>query len=239
VAIVGEMAIRMSFASKGGERREWRSSGLTRTSTNLPMVYLSPVCRCPRPRCDARACRATLASAPTPHCPRPLADRGRAFPTHPRPEAPWSPPGSCVADCPRRTGRAHATDHRSVCGVPPYARRSRPPYHNRIFAVMPSSSPANSPLFKVVFHPRTRHHCHSHRHDCRLSELPFFPSVSSPADTPNTSSSSHVRRSLCLWASRKPPSPATPPTAATAAGPRRALTPAIYPPQLRPPMVPR
>jgi hypothetical protein len=29
------------------ERREWRRSGLTRTSTTLPMVYLSLVCRCP------------------------------------------------------------------------------------------------------------------------------------------------------------------------------------------------
>jgi hypothetical protein len=41
VVIVGEMAIRMSFASRGSERREWRRSGLTRTSTTLPMVYLS------------------------------------------------------------------------------------------------------------------------------------------------------------------------------------------------------
>jgi hypothetical protein len=50
VAIVGEMAIRMSFASKGGEKREWRRSGLTRTSTTLSMVYLSLVCRCLGPR---------------------------------------------------------------------------------------------------------------------------------------------------------------------------------------------
>jgi hypothetical protein len=46
VAIVGEMAIRMSFSSRGRERREWQRSGLTRTSTTLPMVYLSLVCRC-------------------------------------------------------------------------------------------------------------------------------------------------------------------------------------------------
>jgi hypothetical protein len=45
--IVGEMAIRMSFASRGSERREWQRSGLTRTSTTLPMVYLSLVFRCP------------------------------------------------------------------------------------------------------------------------------------------------------------------------------------------------
>jgi hypothetical protein len=50
VAIVGEMAIRMSFASRGSKRREWRRSGLTRTSTILPMVYMSLVCRCPGPR---------------------------------------------------------------------------------------------------------------------------------------------------------------------------------------------
>jgi hypothetical protein len=50
VAIVGEMAIRMSFASRGSEMREWQRSGLTRTSTTLPMVYLSLVCRCLGPR---------------------------------------------------------------------------------------------------------------------------------------------------------------------------------------------
>jgi hypothetical protein len=50
VAIVGEVAIRMSFNSRGSERREWQRSGLTRTSTTLPMVYLSLVCRCPGPR---------------------------------------------------------------------------------------------------------------------------------------------------------------------------------------------
>jgi hypothetical protein len=90
------------------------------------------------------------------------------------------------------------------------------------------------PLFKAAFHPRARHHCHSRRHDRRLSELPFFPSVSSLADTPNTSSSLHVGRSLFLWASRKPPSPATLPTAAATAGPRRAPMLATLPPQLRP-----
>jgi hypothetical protein len=47
---LGEMAITMSFASRGSERREWRRSGLTRTSTTLSMVYLSLVCRCPEPR---------------------------------------------------------------------------------------------------------------------------------------------------------------------------------------------
>jgi hypothetical protein len=49
-AIVEEMAIKMSFASRGSERREWQRSGLTRTSTTHPMVYLSLVCRCPGPR---------------------------------------------------------------------------------------------------------------------------------------------------------------------------------------------
>jgi hypothetical protein len=50
VAIVGERATRMSFASRGSERKEWQRSGLTRTSTSLPMVYLSLVCRCLGPR---------------------------------------------------------------------------------------------------------------------------------------------------------------------------------------------
>jgi hypothetical protein len=47
VTIVGEMVTRVSFASRGGVRREWRKRGLTRTSITLPMVYLSLVCRCP------------------------------------------------------------------------------------------------------------------------------------------------------------------------------------------------
>jgi hypothetical protein len=50
VAIVREMATKMSFSSRGGMRREWQRSGLTRTSTTLPIVYLSLVCRCPGPR---------------------------------------------------------------------------------------------------------------------------------------------------------------------------------------------
>jgi hypothetical protein len=50
VTIVGEMVPRVSFASRRSERREWQRSGLIRTSTTLPMVYLSLVCRCPGPR---------------------------------------------------------------------------------------------------------------------------------------------------------------------------------------------
>jgi hypothetical protein len=38
------------FASRGGEKREWRRSGLMRTSTTLLMVYLSLVCGCLGPR---------------------------------------------------------------------------------------------------------------------------------------------------------------------------------------------
>jgi hypothetical protein len=45
VAIMGEIAIRISFASRRGDRREWRRSGLTRTSIALQMVYLGLVCR--------------------------------------------------------------------------------------------------------------------------------------------------------------------------------------------------
>jgi hypothetical protein len=41
---------RMSFASRGSERREWRRSGLNRIGTTLPMVYLSLVCHCPGAR---------------------------------------------------------------------------------------------------------------------------------------------------------------------------------------------
>jgi hypothetical protein len=50
VTIMGEMATRVSFASRRSVRREWQRSGLTRTSTTLPMVYLSLVCRCPGPK---------------------------------------------------------------------------------------------------------------------------------------------------------------------------------------------
>jgi hypothetical protein len=38
------------FSSRGSMRREWRRSGLTRTSTTSLVVYLSLVCRCPGPR---------------------------------------------------------------------------------------------------------------------------------------------------------------------------------------------
>jgi hypothetical protein len=46
VNIVGEMVTRVSFASRGSVRREWRRSGLTRIGTTLPMVYVSFVCHC-------------------------------------------------------------------------------------------------------------------------------------------------------------------------------------------------
>jgi hypothetical protein len=53
VSIVGEMVTRVSFTSRGSVRREWQSSGLTRTGTTLLMVYLSLVCHClgKRPLC--------------------------------------------------------------------------------------------------------------------------------------------------------------------------------------------
>jgi hypothetical protein len=50
VSFVERMVTRQRFASRGSVRREWRRSGLTRTSTTLPMVYLSHVCSCPGPR---------------------------------------------------------------------------------------------------------------------------------------------------------------------------------------------
>jgi hypothetical protein len=160
-----------------------------------------------------------------PHAPTPLGSLESSRAARRRLSAPYQP------------GARHGP---SVRWWPPAVRAlveaARPRPHLRGHAVVIAS---RVPLFKVTFHPRAHHHCQSPRHDCRLSELPFFPSVSSPADTPNTSSSSHVSRSLCLWESRKPPSPATPPTAAAAASPRRAPTPASPPPQLRPPPDPR
>jgi hypothetical protein len=41
------MVTRVSFASRRSVKREWQSSGLTRTSTTLSMVYLSLMCSCP------------------------------------------------------------------------------------------------------------------------------------------------------------------------------------------------
>jgi hypothetical protein len=46
VSFVERMVRKERFASRGNVRREWRRSGLTRTSTTLPMVYLSLVCSC-------------------------------------------------------------------------------------------------------------------------------------------------------------------------------------------------
>jgi hypothetical protein len=50
VSFVERMVTRECFASRGSVRREWRRSGLTRTSITLPFVYLSLVCSCPGPR---------------------------------------------------------------------------------------------------------------------------------------------------------------------------------------------
>jgi hypothetical protein len=50
VTIVGEMVTRVSFASRGSVRREWRRSGPTRIGTTLPRMYLSLVCHCPGAR---------------------------------------------------------------------------------------------------------------------------------------------------------------------------------------------
>jgi hypothetical protein len=50
VSIVERMVTRECFASRGSVRRKWQRSGLTRTSTTLPMVHLSLICRCPGPR---------------------------------------------------------------------------------------------------------------------------------------------------------------------------------------------
>jgi hypothetical protein len=50
VSFVERMVTSERFASRGRERKEWRRSGPTRTSTTLPMVHLSLVCRCPGPR---------------------------------------------------------------------------------------------------------------------------------------------------------------------------------------------
>jgi hypothetical protein len=50
MSFVERMVTRDSFAIREGERREWISSGQTRTGTTLLMVCLSLVCHCPRER---------------------------------------------------------------------------------------------------------------------------------------------------------------------------------------------
>jgi hypothetical protein len=44
------MVTRAFFSSRRNVRREWQRSGLTRTCTTHPMVYLSLMCRCTGPR---------------------------------------------------------------------------------------------------------------------------------------------------------------------------------------------
>jgi hypothetical protein len=193
----------------------------------------------------------TISCRPVSRCRVPLASAPEATPAeatrHPRPRLPHAPTplGSLESSwvvlrrlfMPYRPGARHGLPvrrRRPVIRAPVEAAGPRP--HLRGHAVI---IVGRVPLFKAVFHPRTHDHCHSRRLDHRLSELPFFSSVSSPADTPNTSSSLHVSHSLCLWASRNPLSPATPPTVAAATGPRRAPTTTTPPPQLRPPPDPR
>jgi hypothetical protein len=191
------------------------------------------------------------AATPRPRARTPSASAPEATPAeaahHPRPRLPHAPtPRGSLASS-RAAHCGLSTPYRSGTRHGPPVRQRRPAVRASVEAAGPRPHlrghavviAGRVPLFKAAFHPRTHHHCHSRRHDRCLSELPFFPSISSPDDTPNTSSSSHVSRSLCLWASRKPPSSVTPPTAAAAAGPRRAPTPATPPPQLRPPPDPR
>jgi hypothetical protein len=105
-------------------------------------------CRDVTPRHRAHAPTPPRHPRPRPRWLRQSVVQGRSFPTRPRPEAPWSPSRPHAAVCPRRNDRARATDRRSVGGVPPYARRSRPSDHDRIFAVTPSSSLAEFPYLR-------------------------------------------------------------------------------------------
>jgi hypothetical protein len=99
-----------------------------------------------------RARRATSAFAPTPHRPRPTADRGAPSPCA-------TPRGSSESSRgharrrPRRTAPLRATDHRSVSGAPPYVRRPWPMYNGRISAVTPSSSRLSRPYKCRAFCP--------------------------------------------------------------------------------------
>jgi hypothetical protein len=100
----------------------------------------APRAATPRPRA-----RAPSASAPE-ATPGEVARRPRpCLPHAPTPLGSLESSRAARRHFPRRTGRAHATDRRSVGGVSPYARRSRPPDHGSFFAVTPSSSLAEFP----------------------------------------------------------------------------------------------
>jgi hypothetical protein len=188
-----------------------------------------------RPR--ARAPRFALERRP-PRCPCPHTARAMRLPHMPAPRGSLKSPRATRRRRPRRT-RSGARHGPPVRPAPHYTRAGRGrQYHGRIFTVTLSSSLAEPPLFKAA--PPSRKPPLPESPPWPLLErASFFPRFSSPADTPNASPSSQVRHSLRLLASREPSLPATPPVAAAAAGPRRAPTLAISPPQLRPPLCPR
>jgi hypothetical protein len=115
-------------------------------------------CR-PTPRAHAPA--PSRRPLPRPRRPRQPAVPGRAFPTHPCLEAPWSPPGPCTAVCPCRTSRARATDRRSVGGAPPYKHRSRPGTTAASPVALPSprsrAAPINTPHSPLLRPALPRH----------------------------------------------------------------------------------
>jgi hypothetical protein len=74
--------------------------------------------------------------------PRPPRRPSRAFPRHPRPEAPYFLPASRVTR--RRTVRTHRADRRSVRG--PSRRPRPPPYYGGIFTVIRSSQASTRPI---------------------------------------------------------------------------------------------
>jgi hypothetical protein len=159
--------------------------------------------------------------------PRPPTVLGRTFPTRPRPEAPWSPPGLRAAVCPRYTGRARATDRRSDGGAPPYERRSRPgttEASSPSAAVTPETSrpykyPTFSPPLAVIATPP--------RHPRRLRRAAPLPAFHGRATThvPSLDPVEPSRATCCpsrarVVARAEPPRP-TPPVLAVR--PRRRI----------------
>jgi hypothetical protein len=117
----------------------WRYS-----CSNRGTVKQNQVCRCHTAMSHARARRSASASAPAPPPEAAPSSRARA-PRHLEvllgraslPSMPYQP------------GARHGPP--AVRGTPSYVRWLRPPYHGCIFAVTPSSSPAEPPYLRPCF----------------------------------------------------------------------------------------
>jgi hypothetical protein len=164
-------------------------------------------------RCDVACTRAptdlSIRVAPRP---RPPAVPGRAFPTCPRPEAPWGPPEPRAVICPHRTGRARTTDRRSDGGAPlcplPSPRSRDAPINTLYF-------PSSAGIASQPRHPRPRH---------RAAPLPAFHSRAT-AHVPSLDPIEPSRATCCPGRARvvAGAAPPRPPPSVLAVRPRRCV----------------